>query len=69
MKTIDYYRLELYRIALRMQYRVKRDLKREVSTVSCPELVEPSFSEETDNKLVIKEYLEGLSSDGKKDHI
>jgi DNA-directed RNA polymerase specialized sigma subunit len=65
--AIDYYRQELYRIAWRMQYRSRRDFKRQISTVSSPELMEPSFSEKSENKIVMQQYLNELTSDlGKK---
>ncbi|MEK8217161.1 sigma-70 family RNA polymerase sigma factor [Paenibacillus sp. FSL L8-0463] len=63
MGVIDYYRHELNRIAWRMQYRTRRDFKREVSVISAPELKEPSFCEKSENKIVMQQYLNGLSSE------
>lgn len=59
---IDYYRHELYRIAWRIQYRTRRDFKRQISTISSPELMEPSFSENSENKIVMQQYLNELTS-------
>lgn len=67
MSAIEYYRHELYRIAWRMQYRAKRDFKREVPLASSPEPRTPSFSEQADNRLLVQHYLDGLTSEvGKK---
>ncbi|WP_151733463.1 sigma-70 family RNA polymerase sigma factor [Paenibacillus tengchongensis] len=63
MYTIEYYRHELYRIAWRMQYRTKRDFKREVPIVAGPELMEPSFSEQSENKIVMQQYINELTSE------
>lgn len=63
MSIINYYRNELNRIAWRMQYRTRRDFKREVSVLSTPELMEPSFSEKSENRIVMQQYLDGLSSE------
>ncbi|WP_025675548.1 hypothetical protein [Paenibacillus polymyxa] len=57
MGAIEQYRRELYRIAWRMQYREKRDLKREVSMKCSPDLFQPSFAEESDNKIVLQSYI------------
>ncbi|KZE82659.1 hypothetical protein A9P44_08840 [Paenibacillus polymyxa] len=67
MGTIEDYRRELYRIAWRMQYRAKRNRKREISLESKSNLFQTSFSEESDNKIMMQSYINRLRSEtGKK---
>ncbi|URJ60922.1 sigma-70 family RNA polymerase sigma factor [Paenibacillus polymyxa] len=66
MGAIEQYRRELYRIAWRMQYREKRDRKREVSMECSPDLFQPSFSEESDNKVMLQSYINKLVCEASK---
>ncbi|MGG4186691.1 sigma-70 family RNA polymerase sigma factor [Paenibacillus jamilae] len=66
MGAIEQYRRELYRIAWRMQYREKRDRKREVSMECRPDLFQPSFAEESDNKIVLQSYINKLVCEASK---
>ncbi|KEO75987.1 sigma-70 family RNA polymerase sigma factor [Paenibacillus sp. FSL M7-0802] len=67
MGAIEDYRRELYRIAWRMQYHTKRNRKREISLESKPNLFQTSFSEESDNKIMMQSYINRLRSEvGKK---
>ncbi|WP_416383380.1 sigma-70 family RNA polymerase sigma factor [Paenibacillus polymyxa] len=66
MEAIEQYRRELYRIAWRMQYREKRDRKREVSMECSLDLFQPSFAEESDNKIVLQSYINKLVCEASK---
>ncbi|AHM63984.1 sigma-70 family RNA polymerase sigma factor [Paenibacillus polymyxa] len=66
MGAIEHYRRELYRIAWRMQYREKRDRKREVSMECSPDLFQLSFSEESDNKVMLQSYINKLECETSK---
>ncbi|WP_152378638.1 sigma-70 family RNA polymerase sigma factor [Paenibacillus brasilensis] len=66
MGAIEHYRRELYRIAWRMQYREKRDRKREVSMECSPNLFRPSFSDESDNRVMLQSYINKFACEASK---
>ncbi|GAB6992027.1 sigma-70 RNA polymerase sigma factor region 4 domain-containing protein [Paenibacillus pini] len=60
MGAIDYYKRELNRIAWRIQDRVKRQHRREITLPIEIKAAVPSFAETSDNRMLVQHLFEKL---------
>lgn len=63
MALLEYYRTELKRMAWRIHYHVKKEQNRESLSNFEPILACPGFSQDTDNRIMVEQLLNSLSSD------
>lgn len=62
MALLDYYRTELKRMAWRIHYHVKKEQNGELLSNFEPILACPGFSQDADNKIMVGQLLNSLSS-------
>ncbi|WP_025688239.1 hypothetical protein [Paenibacillus zanthoxyli] len=63
MALLEYYRTELKRMAWRIHYHVKKEQNGELLSNFEPIWTYPGFSQDTDNRIIVGQLLNSLSSE------